>query len=417
MVELQIVLDAALHAATIVALPDEHLHVVGDAGTPRGLDVGGVDPSLAQAVELRRLTALAVPEQELDRLGIEVGVGPVVALVGPPERAIAVLADERDAVLGEGGFRAAMRTRGELEALGAGVVDAVGRPDPEAGLLESSAHDAAQCHAPVLSVLPRHGRSQRISIFVLTACRRYPRCMFADLPQVMEREPEPLQRIWRVRDLVIGVTAMIVAFIAVVGTLALLRVHGFVAGFAATLLFEVILAAIVLGLARLRRISFAQLGFVRPRNWGLAITAWLGSYAVAISYALALLALKAAHLDTSRLEGGNPLPLGPDATPLMLGALGVLVIGFAPVCEELFFRGFVFRCVRGFAPLFAAALISGLGFAVFHANLAVVVPYALIGALFAWSVESSGSLWTSIVAHTLVNTLSFVVSVAVFARA
>ncbi len=241
--------------------------------------------------------------------------------------------------------------------------------------------------------------------------------MFADLPQVMEREPEPLQRIWRVRDLVIGVTAMIVAFIAVVGTLALLRVHGFVAGFAATLLFEVILAAIVLGLARLRRISFAQLGFVRPRNWGLAITAWLGSYAVAISYALALLALKAAHLDTSRLEGGNPLPLGPDATPLMLGALGVLVIGFAPVCEELFFRGFVFRCVRGFAPLFAAALISGLGFAVFHANLAVVVPYALIGALFAWSVESSGSLWTSIVAHTLVNTLSFVVSVAVFARA
>lgn len=236
------------------------------------------------------------------------------------------------------------------------------------------------------------------------------------MPQVMEREPEPLQRIWRVRDLVIGVTAMIVAFVVVVGALELLHVRGFVAGFAATLLFEVVLAAIVLGLAMQRRISLAQLGFVRPRSWGLAITAWLGSYAVAVIYAIALLALRAAHIDTARLEGGNPLPVGLDASPLMLAALGVLVIGFAPVCEELFFRGFVFRGVRGFAPLFAAALISGLGFAVFHANLAVVIPYAFIGALFAWSVESSGSLWTSIVAHTLVNALSFAVSVAVFAR-
>lgn len=224
-------------------------------------------------------------------------------------------------------------------------------------------------------------------------------------------------RIWRVRDLVIGVTVMIVAFLVVVGTLALLQVRGFVAGFAATLLFEVVLAAIVLGLARLRRISFAQLGFVRPRNWGLAITAWLSTYVVAIGYALALVGLRSVHVNTSRFEGGNPLPVGADATPLMLAALGVLVIVFAPLCEELFFRGFVFRGVRGFAPLLAAAFISGLGFAIFHANLAVVVPYAFIGASFAWSVERSGSLWTSIVAHTLVNTLSFVVSVAVFSRA
>jgi membrane protease YdiL (CAAX protease family) len=240
--------------------------------------------------------------------------------------------------------------------------------------------------------------------------------MFADAPEVMEREPEPLRPIWRVRDLVIGVTVMVVTFVAVVGTLALLGVHGFIAGFGATLLFEVVIASIVLGLARWRGISLAQLGFVRPRNWGLAVTAWLGSYGVAIAYAMVLLALRAAHIDTSRLEGGNPLPLGPDATPAMMAALGVLVIVFAPVCEELFFRAFVFRGVRGFAPLFAAALISGLGFAVFHANLAVVIPYALIGALFAWSVEASGSLWTSIIAHTLVNTLSFAVSVAMFAR-
>jgi membrane protease YdiL (CAAX protease family) len=42
----------------------------------------------------------------------------------------------------------------------------------------------------------------------------------------------------------------------------------------------------------------------------------------------------------------------------------------------------------------------------------VFLPFAFIGALFAWGYEESDSLWIPIAAHALVNGLSFALSVA-----
>ena len=62
--------------------------------------------------------------------------------------------------------------------------------------------------------------------------------------------------------------------------------------------------------------------------------------------------------------------------------------------------------------MLAAALLSGLLFSAFHVNLSVLLPFTLVGALFAWGFEASGSLWTSIAAHFLVNGLGFMATLA-----
>jgi membrane protease YdiL (CAAX protease family) len=59
-----------------------------------------------------------------------------------------------------------------------------------------------------------------------------------------------------------------------------------------------------------------------------------------------------------------------------------------------------------------AYMISGAVFALFHLNLSVIVPFALIGVIFAWAFWNSGSLWTTIGAHAAVNGLSFAFAVA-----
>lgn len=99
-----------------------------------------------------------------------------------------------------------------------------------------------------------------------------------------------------------------------------------------------------------------------------------------------------------------------------LVVLGVVSLGFAPVMEELFFRGFVFGGLRGRWGTAFAALGSGVLFGVAHAGnpgtLYIIPPIALVGALFAWGYWYSGSIFTTMAAHFLFNLFSFSVGLA-----
>ena len=94
-----------------------------------------------------------------------------------------------------------------------------------------------------------------------------------------------------------------------------------------------------------------------------------------------------------------------------------LMVLAAPLAEEIYFRAFLFRATRRWLGLLVAALLSGVLFAGFHGNLAVLIPYTIVGALFAWGFEASGSLWTTIVAHFLVNGLGFAATLMSVSRA
>lgn len=102
--------------------------------------------------------------------------------------------------------------------------------------------------------------------------------------------------------------------------------------------------------------------------------------------------------------------LGADTSTALLitGALVVIVV--APACEELFFRGVLFRALRLRFPFWAAALVDGLFFGVVHGTstpIASLPILAALGIVFCWVYERTGTLFATIGLHALNNTISY----------
>jgi membrane protease YdiL (CAAX protease family) len=97
------------------------------------------------------------------------------------------------------------------------------------------------------------------------------------------------------------------------------------------------------------------------------------------------------------------VPHGPG---LLLYALLVSAVA-APICEEIFFRGMIFRYLRRRWPLWLAALVSATIFGAAHLSPAtspLIVPVlAFIGLVLALVYERTGSLTNSMMLHALNN--------------
>ena len=76
-----------------------------------------------------------------------------------------------------------------------------------------------------------------------------------------------------------------------------------------------------------------------------------------------------------------------------------------PLVEELVFRGIFFGSYRK-AGMSGAAIMSGLIFGCFHLNINQGLYAFAIGIVFAYMVEATGSLWSSVIAHFAINTYS-----------
>lgn len=125
-----------------------------------------------------------------------------------------------------------------------------------------------------------------------------------------------------------------------------------------------------------------------------------------------LLALGVAALDWLGSALGHPLVEQPwvervarsgEAAPVALLILaGVLL---APLGEEMFYRGWVFRYLRDMgAP--TAYGVSALLFALVHLHPAALPAYLLLGIGLAALYDWSGSIWTPILAHATNNLLA-----------
>lgn len=115
--------------------------------------------------------------------------------------------------------------------------------------------------------------------------------------------------------------------------------------------------------------------------------------------------------------------LGADRSTLGLIAAGVVIVGLAPFAEEFFFRGFMFRSLRGRFSVGVAALIDGLIFGVIHyqacepdaascnaaEGLLLVPPLAVLGIIFCFVYERTGSLFPAIAMHAFNNAIAFAV--------
>jgi membrane protease YdiL (CAAX protease family) len=99
--------------------------------------------------------------------------------------------------------------------------------------------------------------------------------------------------------------------------------------------------------------------------------------------------------------------IGANSSTLLLVVGAVVVITVAPVCEELFFRGVLFRVLRQRMPLWPAAIIDGILFGFVHGSLVIVPILAVLGIILCWVYERTGSLFPTIALHSLNNTVAY----------
>lgn len=169
----------------------------------------------------------------------------------------------------------------------------------------------------------------------------------------------------------------------------------------------IFIAAAVLAARMTGRVRLRDFGLLRARL-GQAVAK---SAAIYGGYIVLLVAYSAA------------VNLTPDDAPERLGASGgtanmlafaLLVAVLAPIAEEFFFRGMVYRSLRNSAGVLAAAIVSGIFFGALHIDattserLLQVVPLAVFGVLLALLYQWSGSLYSAIAVHATNNAIAVV---------
>ncbi len=113
-----------------------------------------------------------------------------------------------------------------------------------------------------------------------------------------------------------------------------------------------------------------------------------------------------------------PEKLGANAGNLQMLFFALLVAVLAPIAEEVFFRGMIFRALWNGIGLWPAAIVSALLFGSLHFDaltserLLQVIPIAVLGISFALLYAWSGTLYAAIALHATNNA----VAVAAFAE-
>jgi membrane protease YdiL (CAAX protease family) len=92
-----------------------------------------------------------------------------------------------------------------------------------------------------------------------------------------------------------------------------------------------------------------------------------------------------------------------------IGFLAVVLAGgvLAPIAEELYFRGFVFRSYLQTRSLWVAYGATSLLFATLHLNLPALLPILVLSVLLCLAYHKTGSIIPSIVGHAVNNTTAF----------
>ena len=179
-------------------------------------------------------------------------------------------------------------------------------------------------------------------------------------------------------------------------------------GFGFGFVLEVALVALAFNFAvRKYKGSWRSLGFRRPVNmrWWFPLAILGGSFGTIWLWVGLLYALGIAP------DSNIPENVYDFAIPVIM--LGLLTVIVAPFAEEVFFRGFLFQGVakrRGmWAGIGFSAFIFGLSHAGAPESWLLLPAIGAIGAIFAWGFAKSGSIYPSLFAHVVFNSVSFVI--------
>ncbi|MBU0981232.1 CPBP family intramembrane metalloprotease [Patescibacteria group bacterium] len=95
--------------------------------------------------------------------------------------------------------------------------------------------------------------------------------------------------------------------------------------------------------------------------------------------------------------------------------VAVLVIVFiAPIIEEFFFRGFVYRVFTKTWPIWFGSIMTAILFSLIHFQFDSFLPILLLGIFLNYTYQRTGSIWTSIGFHALNNAIAFGLDVYIY---
>jgi len=231
---------------------------------------------------------------------------------------------------------------------------------------------------------------------------------YGGVPRTAARGVEILVAIFAVLGLVLIGTLIVAAIDPTIGDADDETSDGGALGLQA--IFELSFAAAAIGAATFAnrsglREGLRRLGLRKPSGPVVStILIAIGAYAVS---ALALTAL----LQPEQKDIAESLGADADSALLVTIVAGILIAPVTAFCEELFFRGLLFGGMRQRLPLWPAAIASGVIFGALHltaGDLGVALQLSILGTIFAWTYERSGSLWVPISLHLANNTIAFI---------
>ncbi len=101
----------------------------------------------------------------------------------------------------------------------------------------------------------------------------------------------------------------------------------------------------------------------------------------------------------------SPLPI-PENTTMFL--IGLILFAITPaICEEIMFRGVILSAYERIGVK-KAIVITGLLFGLFHFDVQNFLGPAFLGMLFAYMVYKTNSIYSSMIAHAMNNTIALV---------
>jgi CAAX protease family protein len=156
-----------------------------------------------------------------------------------------------------------------------------------------------------------------------------------------------------------------------------------------------------------------RVGRTRPRDFGLAGSPLVRTIAVLAAAVLAFIVVTAAWfaaVNSSGQEHELVKDVGGYGGTLNVVIACAVTCVVAPICEELLFRGFVYRSLRNWHGVWPAAIATGLLFGAVHGLSAPAVdllPLAFLGVVLCLVYQATGSLYPCIAMHVLNNAIAF----------
>jgi membrane protease YdiL (CAAX protease family) len=150
--------------------------------------------------------------------------------------------------------------------------------------------------------------------------------------------------------------------------------------------------------------SWERLGFWTPSwsTFGWAAAALFGAFIWSAAYGVGI---EVFDVDWLKAACDEQIPAHVQDDVWLLVVVTIFAVSFAPICEEVFFRGFIFPALaRWGVP--AAIVVSGALFGIAHQSYKTFIPIFGIGMIFALAYFKSGNILTTVLAHFAYNCIS-----------